>query len=157
MRETGILGEVDDLPRGQVMWVVDHPAVEYLEDLVGALAVPQGIAGDAPQGLMGADLVDHQAATLGNPRGADAVVEGVGDRDPPARPRRAARARHRPGPAARSRCIDGDGSESVAEAERGGMTSERSSSSGGGTRIVWPTRSCSGAGTWSLFAFHRAL
>jgi hypothetical protein len=39
---------------------------------------------------------------------------------------------------------------------RGGRICERSSASGGGIRIVWPTRSFSGAGTWSLLAFQSA-
>ena len=54
----GVFGELEDLADDQVARVVDEVAVQ-LEDLAGAAGVAQRVAGDRPQRVVRADLVDR--------------------------------------------------------------------------------------------------
>ena len=54
----GVLRELDDLADDQVGRVVDQVAVQ-VENFAGAMRVAQHVAGDRPQGIVRADLVDR--------------------------------------------------------------------------------------------------
>src|SRR4051812_49253668 len=57
----GVEGKADGLADSQAARVVDHAAVQ-VEDLAGAGRVAEGVAGDGPQGVVGANGVDRQVA-----------------------------------------------------------------------------------------------
>src|SRR5262249_59616167 len=64
--DAGVLGQLEDLAGDQVVGVVDGVDVP-LEDLVGAAAVAEGVAGDAPERLVAADLVERPAGAVAGP------------------------------------------------------------------------------------------
>ena len=68
----GVVGELDELAGDQVGWVVDEVSI-HVEDLVGAVGIAQHVAGNGPQRIVRADLVDRMpledaAAARGGPR-----------------------------------------------------------------------------------------
>jgi len=67
----GVFGEIEKLADDQVAGVVDDVAIQ-VQDLVGPARVAQGVAGDGPERIVLADLVD------GPGHGVAAVDLGLG-------------------------------------------------------------------------------